>query len=182
MSPNDDIECIDKKRANPSVEIIERKVSSPLPEDDGDSSLLGPLRKSAEKRLVRKLDLRLLPIIIAIYVLNYIDVRFAPIILFNGDIHCRFDCLAYCSHCSSTERFRARPGSYRFLMSLTLYVDFGLTLRHRYQVQRCSRGVICDLLSRANSIQYGEFFSGSESITQRDAFQILNRITRSALF
>jgi len=32
-------------------------------------------RQSAEKRLVRKLDRRVLPTIVAIYIMNYIDVR-----------------------------------------------------------------------------------------------------------
>lgn len=34
------------------------------------------VRASAEKKLVRRLDSRLLPTVIAIYLMNYIDVRF----------------------------------------------------------------------------------------------------------
>ena len=67
-----DIDHIDKKQV--FIDSIERKVSSVLPEDDRDGELLGPLRKSAEKELVRKLDMRLLPTIVVIFIMNYIDV------------------------------------------------------------------------------------------------------------
>jgi len=40
-----------------------------------DGELLGALRSSAERKLVRKLDMRLLPTIVLIYIMNYIDVR-----------------------------------------------------------------------------------------------------------
>ena len=46
---------------------------------DGDGALLHPdVRKSAEKKLVRKLDGRLLPTIIVIFIMNYIDVSRSP--------------------------------------------------------------------------------------------------------
>ena len=67
-----EIDHIDKNQV--SIESIERKVSSVLPEDVRDGELLGPLRKSAEKRLLRKLDMRLLPTIGMISIMNYIDV------------------------------------------------------------------------------------------------------------
>jgi hypothetical protein len=42
---------------------------------DVDGELLHPdIRESAEKKLVRKLDCRLMPTIIVIYLMNYIDV------------------------------------------------------------------------------------------------------------
>lgn len=42
---------------------------------DGDGELLLPERRAvAEKQLVRKLDVRLLPAIVLIFILNYIDV------------------------------------------------------------------------------------------------------------
>lgn len=37
-----------------------------------------PERILAEKKLVRKLDTRVLPMIILIYIMNYIDVRYIP--------------------------------------------------------------------------------------------------------
>ena len=46
--------------------------------DDGSSAasiLADGERKAAERRLIRKLDMRLLPTIILIYIMNYIDVR-----------------------------------------------------------------------------------------------------------
>jgi hypothetical protein len=44
------------------------------PNDDG-VLLENDQRASAERRLVKKLDYRLLPTIILIYIMNYIDVR-----------------------------------------------------------------------------------------------------------
>ncbi|TFY73344.1 hypothetical protein EWM64_g10668 [Hericium alpestre] len=61
----------DKKDAN-SLEHIERRVS-PARSDVTDGELLGEQRAQAEKKLVRKLDMRLLPTIIVIFIMNYID-------------------------------------------------------------------------------------------------------------
>ena len=44
------------------------------PNDDG-VLLENDKRSSAERRLVRKLDYRLLPTIVVIYIMNFIDVR-----------------------------------------------------------------------------------------------------------
>ena len=45
-------------------------------EIDNDGVLLeNDQRASAERRLVKKLDHRLLPMIVVIYIMNYIDVR-----------------------------------------------------------------------------------------------------------
>ena len=44
------------------------------PNDDG-VLLESDKRSSAERRLVRKLDYRLLPTIVVIYIMNFIDVR-----------------------------------------------------------------------------------------------------------
>ena len=50
-----------------------------LRNDDDESSYSAILdaenRKTAERKLVRKLDSRLLPTIVLIYIMNYIDVR-----------------------------------------------------------------------------------------------------------
>lgn len=44
--------------------------------DDPDGALLAPSRRiQAERELVRALDFRLLPAIILIFIMNYIDVR-----------------------------------------------------------------------------------------------------------
>ncbi|TFY75869.1 hypothetical protein EWM64_g8143 [Hericium alpestre] len=61
----------DKKDAN-SLEHIERRVS-PARSDVTDGELLGEQRAQAEKKFVRKLDMRLLPTIIVIFIMNYID-------------------------------------------------------------------------------------------------------------
>ena len=59
------------------VEHVESKVSSTevvnIEDEDGELLLPGR-REQAEKKLVRKLDFRLLPTIILIFILNYIDV------------------------------------------------------------------------------------------------------------
>ena len=66
-------EQIDRKDGA-SVEEIE-KVSSNVEIGDPDSELLLPSRRPiAERKLVRVLDFRLLPTIVLIFILNYIDV------------------------------------------------------------------------------------------------------------
>ena len=56
-----------------SVENAEESVAKVVDDDDGEL-LLPETRQRAEKRLVRKLDFRLLPTIVLIFILNYIDV------------------------------------------------------------------------------------------------------------
>lgn len=52
--------------------------ANPIEVKDPDTELFSlENREQAEKRLVRLLDMRLLPTIILIYLMNYIDVRFA---------------------------------------------------------------------------------------------------------
>lgn len=67
-----DTEHVDKKVIRTSVDPRKQEVSGALPGDDGE--LLGDRRQSAEKILVRKVDTRLLPIIVVIFIMNYIDV------------------------------------------------------------------------------------------------------------
>lgn len=47
------------------------------PHDSNDDGVLleNDIRTSAEKRLVKKLDNRLLPTIVVVYIMNFIDVR-----------------------------------------------------------------------------------------------------------
>ena len=52
---------------------LDRKGDDQTPEDDR-MLLDSGRRKEEERRLVRKLDMRLLPMIILIYIMNYIDV------------------------------------------------------------------------------------------------------------
>lgn len=57
----------------PIAEVLLRRASDDsLP--DGEL-LAADVRPSAERRLVRMLDMRLLPTIIVIFIMNYIDVR-----------------------------------------------------------------------------------------------------------
>ena len=59
--------------------IEERRLSTPQSSAAlSDSELLAQdVRPAAERRLVRKLDMRLLPTIIVIFIMNYIDVGLA---------------------------------------------------------------------------------------------------------
>ncbi len=61
-----------------AISIEEKVIVGPSPDlrvDEDDGSLLIPSRRvQAEKRLVRMLDLRLLPAIILVFITNYIDV------------------------------------------------------------------------------------------------------------
>jgi len=61
----------DKK---PEVDIIEERKTSHSPQDGLDSVLEPQIRMAAEKALVRKLDLRLMPMIALIFIMNYIGM------------------------------------------------------------------------------------------------------------
>lgn len=58
---------------------------------DADGVLLAPSRRTqAERQLVRALDMRLLPTIILIFIMNYIDVRSSGLSFCWNDItECR---------------------------------------------------------------------------------------------
>ena len=47
-------------------------------------------RKAAERRVVRKLDMRLMPTVVILYLMNYIDVSWSIVII-------RWCCLRVCS-------------------------------------------------------------------------------------
>lgn len=65
---------VDEKVA---VLVEQRSPPDIVPLQDGE--LLEPgVRASAEKRLVRILDMRLMPTIIIIFIMNYIDVSIFP--------------------------------------------------------------------------------------------------------
>lgn len=49
---------------------------SSKPQDDDGELLAEDVRPAAERRLVRMLDMRLLPTIVLIFIMNYIDVSF----------------------------------------------------------------------------------------------------------
>ena len=65
-----------KEKKTPSHVYIEhhKETGSNDPNDDG-VFLETDKRASAERRLVKKLDHRLLPTIVVIYIMNFIDVR-----------------------------------------------------------------------------------------------------------
>ena len=86
-------------------------VSSQLP----DGELLAPdVRPTAERRLVWTLDTRLLPTIIVIFIMNYIDVsspaltgiRSVALYTLNGDTGAHTAC---CSDVRSAQRAHRRP-------------------------------------------------------------------------
>ena len=67
---------MDKEKESPAHVYIEthKEIASHDLNDDG-VLLEDDKRVSAERRLVKKLDHRLLPTIVVIYIMNYIDVR-----------------------------------------------------------------------------------------------------------
>jgi hypothetical protein len=62
------------EKATATIEHTGRSQDSP-PASDALPEVGSPERLLAEKQLVRKLDIRLLPTIFVIYIMNYIDVR-----------------------------------------------------------------------------------------------------------
>ena len=97
------------------VRQLERQTLS-LEEDD-DGALLGDLRPDAERKLVRKLDNRLLPTIVVIFIMNYIDVcaRHLSYCAVVSGIPSRLSrpLTAHSRHISSPERPRERLASNR---------------------------------------------------------------------
>ena len=58
-----------------SVEHVERTETSDALDDMKDGELLAAdVRPAAERSLVRRMDMRLLPTIVLIFIMNYIDV------------------------------------------------------------------------------------------------------------
>ena len=86
-------------------------------EEDDDGALLGDLRPDAERKLVRKLDSRLLPTIVVIFIMNYIDVcaRYLSCYAIVSRIPSRLSLplTAHSCHISSLERPRERLASNR---------------------------------------------------------------------
>ena len=105
------------EKTDAGISEVERRPSSNTPpstaesgkEDLLDGELLSEdVRPAAERRLVRILDMRLLPTIILIYIMNYIDVSS----LLNGVVlistHCTTAC---CCDCCETQGLGARSRS-----------------------------------------------------------------------
>ena len=67
---------MDEEKESPTHVYIEDHKETGSHDSDDDGVLLeDDKRASAERRLVKKLDHRLLPTIVVIYIMNYIDVR-----------------------------------------------------------------------------------------------------------
>jgi hypothetical protein len=65
-----------EEKESPARVYIETHKETGLHDPNEDGVLLeSDKRASAERRLVKKLDYRLLPTIVMIYIMNYIDVR-----------------------------------------------------------------------------------------------------------
>lgn len=65
--------------------------SSASPNDDSEDDgilLRADVRPAAERSLVRKMDMRLLPTIILIFIMNYIDVRTTSVDTALAMIYC----------------------------------------------------------------------------------------------
>ena len=68
---------MDEEKESPAHVNIEPYKETGSPHDPNDDGVLleDDKRVAAERRLVKKLDHRLLPTIVVIYIMNYIDVR-----------------------------------------------------------------------------------------------------------
>ena len=65
-----------EEKESPADDYIEKDKETGSHDSNDDGVLLeDDKRASAERRLVKKLDHRLLPTIVVIYIMNYIDVR-----------------------------------------------------------------------------------------------------------
>ena len=66
---------VEEKESPAQVYIENHKETGSHDSNDDGILLEANKRASAERRLVKKLDHRLLPTIVVIYIMNYIDVR-----------------------------------------------------------------------------------------------------------
>ena len=67
---------MDKEKESPAHVYIETQKETGSHDSNDDGIFLeDDKRASAERRLVKKLDRRLLPTVVVIYIMNYIDVR-----------------------------------------------------------------------------------------------------------
>ena len=72
--PLDDVQPFDNAENGTSFGPRERKASRTLRKDGDNDALFDIQRKYAEKKLVRKLDMRLMPAMVVIFLMNTIDV------------------------------------------------------------------------------------------------------------
>ena len=66
----------DTKREGECVHEHVDALDKPAEADNGETLQIGPLteeEKADEKRLLRKIDLLIMPLVVAIYLINYID-------------------------------------------------------------------------------------------------------------
>lgn len=83
-----------------------------LPADDwGHGELLATeVRPAAERQLVRLLDMRLMPMVVLIYIMNFIDVSVIALLVHSKE---SISSSAYSDHCGSFEGSRVRSASDR---------------------------------------------------------------------
>lgn len=70
----DDVQPFDNTENDTSFGPREQKASRTLRKDDDNDALSGIQRNYAEKKLVRRLDMRLMPAMVVIFLMNTIDV------------------------------------------------------------------------------------------------------------
>jgi hypothetical protein len=102
-------ESVNEKR---NEVMVEKKAADTSRADlDGLPDIGTPERILAERKLVRKLDCRLLPTIFLIYIMNYIDV--SRVLLISAP-HKVIECLEERNHYRPVEGFGAGSGALRY--------------------------------------------------------------------
>ncbi len=92
-----------ERKDDGSIVQVEKTPEEVVLEDKDAELLAEDIRPSAEKRLVRLLDFRLLPTIVLIFILNYIDVSWSLHFQLQADIEMPYH-QAHRSNCSPFER------------------------------------------------------------------------------
>jgi hypothetical protein len=123
-------------------------------ETDNDGVLLeNDQRASAERRLVKKLDHRLLPTIVVIYIMNYIDVRQPHWVQWFVCLWISIQRSAVTSaRLSGLEQDLHLTGECQDIYKEYTYVypSFGSNT-----VLCCTGDLICSILSSSDSLKYG---------------------------
>lgn len=133
-----------------SVEHVERTETSDALDDMKDGELLAAdIRPAAERSLVRRMDMRLLPTIVLIFIMNYIDV--------SSLLHLNLSFLTFASKRTAVTAARLKGLETDLRLTGKAFLVMrrsNLTVVRRYAVRHCACRALCVIRSRSNSVQY----------------------------
>ena len=170
----------DKQSASERIETPKSPSDHPtvFHEDEG---LLQEVRASAEKKLVRKLDLRLLPTVAVIFLMNYIDVSGFMLFLIIAILLNHYKFIANSYHDCSIGRDGTGPEVNESSVTFDILVQIcWQTLLQTFNITQLSRFYM-RLMSRRRFLPIWYDYTSNIDAVSYLYIQILNRISRSVL-